>query len=247
MTRIIGVVSGKGGVGKTTTAINLATALMHLGKESVVVDANLNTPNVSIHLGSPVLPKTLNDVLIGQKSISDVVYQHQSGLKVVPASLHSEILPDHSRLSDALLDLENRTDFAVIDMPAGMGSEAKHAMESVDEILIVTNPELAAVTDALKTIKYAESLGKKVLGIVLNRQRKESHEMKLKDVESMLNSKIIAVVPEDEKVRRAFSKKQPVVSLYPKAKASKAFIEVAANISGIKLKKRGLLSSLFGL
>lgn len=244
-TRIIGIVSGKGGVGKTTTAINLATALMQLGKESVVVDANLNTPNVSIHLGSPVLPKTLHDVLTGQKHISDVVYQHSSGLRVVPAAIHSEELPEFSRLSDALLDLENRADFAIVDMPPGLGTEARHAMNAVDEVLIITNPELAAVTDALKTLRYAESVSKKVVGVVLNRQRKEKHEMKTRDVESMLGRKVIEAIPEDPKVRESFAKKQPVVALYPKAKSSRAFLNVASNLSGIRPKRKGLLS-LFG-
>ena len=85
--KIIGLLSGKGGVGKTTTSINVSAALNHFGKKVVVVDANVTTPNVGLHLGVPIVPVTLHDVLKGSHKIHDAVYQHKSGTLVVPASI----------------------------------------------------------------------------------------------------------------------------------------------------------------
>ncbi|RMG76099.1 MAG: septum site-determining protein MinD, partial [Bacteroidetes bacterium] len=87
MSRLITITSGKGGVGKTTTAINLATAINSFGKEVVVVDANLTTPNVGLHLGAPIVPISLNHVLLGKAKVQDAIYEHESGTKIIPSSL----------------------------------------------------------------------------------------------------------------------------------------------------------------
>ena len=76
--KAIAVVSGKGGVGKTTSAINLAAALNFFGKDVVILDANLTTPNVGLHLGAPIVPVNLNHVLSGKASIVDAIYEHES-------------------------------------------------------------------------------------------------------------------------------------------------------------------------
>ncbi|MBS3051549.1 MAG: P-loop NTPase, partial [Candidatus Aenigmarchaeota archaeon] len=71
MTRIIAVVSGKGGVGKTTMVANIGTALSKLGKNVIILDANLTTPSLGMHLGVPLYPVTLHDVLKGRANIKD--------------------------------------------------------------------------------------------------------------------------------------------------------------------------------
>ena len=87
MGRVIAVISGKGGVGKTTTAINLGAALNKFNQEVIIVDANLNTPNVGVHLGAPIVPVTFNHVLKGKADIEEAIYEHSSGTKIIPASL----------------------------------------------------------------------------------------------------------------------------------------------------------------
>jgi len=87
MAKIITITSGKGGVGKTTTAINLGAALNSFGKDVVILDANLTTPNVGLHLGAPIVPVSLNHVLLGKADLEDAIYEHESGTKIIPSSL----------------------------------------------------------------------------------------------------------------------------------------------------------------
>ena len=74
MKKLIVITSGKGGVGKTVTAINLAAAINYFGEDALVVDANLSTPNVGVHLNSPEVPINLNHVLLGKADLFDSVY-----------------------------------------------------------------------------------------------------------------------------------------------------------------------------
>jgi len=92
MSRFIVITSGKGGVGKTTTSVNLAVAMQALDEDVTLVDVNLTTPNVGLHLGAPVVPVTLNHVLSGRAEIEDSIYEHESGTKVIPSSLSMDEL-----------------------------------------------------------------------------------------------------------------------------------------------------------
>src|SRR3989344_7669295 len=86
-TRFIGCLAAKGGVGKTTSSINLSAALGVFGKSVIIVDGNLTTPNVGIYLGIPIAPITLHDVLRGKNEIEEAVYNHRDNVKIVPASI----------------------------------------------------------------------------------------------------------------------------------------------------------------
>ena len=87
MSKLIVITSGKGGVGKTTTAINLAAAINYFKKDVLIIDGNLTTPNVGLHLGSPEVPVNLNHVLLEKADPIEAVYEHESGIKIVPSSL----------------------------------------------------------------------------------------------------------------------------------------------------------------
>lgn len=242
MTKIITITSGKGGVGKTTTAINLAAALNSFGKEVIVVDANLTTPNVGLHLGAPIVPVSLNHVLLGKANIADAIYEHSSGTKIIPSSLSVRELKrlNHSKLKDVGKKLRKMADIIIYDSAAGLGEEAIAAMESADELIIVTNPEIPAVTDALKTSKVIEQMGKEVKGVIINRVRGSRMEMPVSNVRDMLELPILGVVPEDVNVISSVVMKDALIHTHPKSKASRAYRKIAAKIIGLNNYKEKL-------
>src|SRR3989338_5311955 len=136
MTRFIAVLSGKGGVAKTTTSISLGAALTGFGKDVIVVDANLTTPNVGLHLGVPVVPVNLHHALQNKNKIKDAIYMHHQGTKIIPASISVADLmeTDPQKLPRTIADLKKlNPDFVILDGAAGLGREALSAIYAADE------------------------------------------------------------------------------------------------------------------
>lgn len=235
MSKIIVIASGKGGVGKTTTAINLAAAMKHFGEDVLVVDANLSTPNIGIHLNAPEVPINLNHVLRGKAEPFEAVYEHESGIKIIPSSLSIKEFrkTKPEKIKKLSKDLKKISDIVIFDCAAGLGGEASHAIESADEMIIVTNPEMPAVTDALKAIKFAEQIKKPIKGVIVTRVRKDDIELSPEVVKEMLEAPIIGMIPEDNSVKESIKIKNSVVHIKPKSNASRAYKEVAAKILGV--------------
>ncbi|MEK6871981.1 MAG: cell division ATPase MinD [Nanoarchaeota archaeon] len=234
MTKIYAILSGKGGVGKTTTSINLASSLNKLGEDVIIVDGNLTTPNVGIHLGAPIVPITLNHVLNGQSAIEDAIYEHESGTKVIPASLSLKEIEkiDYRKIPDVLKKLKKLTNYVLIDSAAGLGEEARFAIVSADEIIIVTNAEMSAVTDALKTIKLAEEYHKPVKGVIITRYTGSNTDMSFVSITDMLEVPILGIIPEDRAVKESQVIKNAVVHTHPHSKASKSYVNTTKRILG---------------
>lgn len=245
--RLITITSGKGGVGKTTTAINLGAALNHLGKEVVIVDANLTTPNVGLHLGAPIVPVNLNHVLSGKAKVSDAIYEHESGTKIIPSSLSVKELKrlNHDKLKDVSKKLKRMADFIIFDSAAGLGDEAVSAMEAADELIIVTNPEIPAVTDALKTVKLAEELGKEVKGVIVTRFRGNNSEMSIGNIKDMLELPILGVIPEDKNMQASLRSKDALFHTRPYSRASMAYHRVAARLADVPYREPNFFRKLF--
>lgn len=239
MTRIIACVSGKGGVGKTTMTANIGAALAELGRDVIAVDTNLTTPNLGLHLGIPLYPTTLHDVLKGRASIRDAIYEHDSGLKIIPSGLSMRDLrgADIRDLPNSILDLLGNAEIVILDSAAGLGREALTALEIADEIIVITNPDLPSVTDALKAVKLAEQTGTRIAGAVINRITGKPHEMNMREIQSMLDSiSILAMVPEDINVQKAVSRRVPVVHFAPRSAASHHIRGIAAGLLGYEYK-----------
>lgn len=236
MQKVIVITSGKGGVGKTTTAINLGAAMNYFGKDVLIIDGNLSTPNVGIHLNSPEVPINLNHVLSKKADPFEAVYEHESGVKIMPSSLSikefEKVKPD--KMKTFKKDFEKISDYIIVDSAAGLGNEALSAIDLADELVIVTNPEVPAITDALKAIKVAEQMNKSVLGVIVTKVRKDDIEMHPESVKEMLESNILGMVPEDMSVKKSLSLKDAVVHTHPKSNAARAYKEIAAKLLDVE-------------
>lgn len=249
MSKLITITSGKGGVGKTTSVINLGAALNSFGKEVIILDANLTTPNIGLHLGAPLVPLSLNQALSGKADVTDVIYEHESGMKIVPSSLSVKELRNinHAGLREVSKKLKKLADFVIYDSAAGLGEEAIAAIESADELVIVTNPEILAVASALKTSKLIEDMGKRVRGVIVTRVRGSKSEMPLENIREMLELPILGIIPEDERVNEALVMKDAVMHTHPRSKVAKAYKQIAAKLAGINYKEKSWLGRVFGL
>jgi len=198
------------------------------------MDGNLTTPNLGMHLGLHLPKNTLHDVLKGESRLKDAIYPHSYGFDVIPASLGLNDLRgvDVSRLPEITFSLLGKSDYVIIDSAAGLGKEALSALASADESIIITNPNLPAVTDALKMFKLAQESNIDVIGVVVNRITGEDYEMTPEQITELLGVPVISQIPEDRNVPLSLGQKQPVVSYDPDSPASVEIKKLAANLTG---------------
>jgi septum site-determining protein MinD len=246
MVRIIGVVSGKGGVGKTTVVANLAFALNKLGKRVTVVDCNLTTPHLGFLFDFHFYPKSLNDVLAGKISIEEATF-FKEGINVIPASLKVEDLVGvkMENLKEVIKSIES--DFVLLDSAPGLGREALNVLSAAQEILFVAVPYLNSIIDVVKCDKVARSFNLVPLGIVLNMVKNYPHELNKKEVEEVTRLPVVATIPYDEEIGRALSFGKPILAYNPYSSSSLEFTKLASKLAGIEFeeKKPGMFSKIW--
>lgn len=229
MSRIIGIVSGKGGVGKTITAINLGIALQELGEQVTVVDADMTVSNLGVQLGTFSFDVSLQDVVSGKEHILNSIHHHPMGLTIIPSSLsvddvYTGLKPNSKKLRK---DLKKLKGIVLVDCPPGLTDDALSVMEAVDDVIVVTNPDMPSVTDAIKVIKISRDLKKNVLGIVVNRVQGTNYELRPAEIEIMCEAPIISKIPEDKIIKKSIFEEMPVVKYSPYSKPSIEFRRLA--------------------
>jgi septum site-determining protein MinD len=241
MVKVYTIASGKGGTGKTTVSVNLGTMLAQLGKETFLMDADIGMANVGLLLGLQDAPVTLHEILAGKGKIDDAIYECPAGLKVIPAgiSLQGFQQADPEKLRDVMNEIVKRCDILLIDAPAGISKDGIVPLAVADEVILVVNPELSSIVDALKTRILTELVGGHVLGSIINRVGQDKTDVMIKKMEKVLGVKVIGVIPEDPNVRRAASSRTPLVIKFPTSPASKAIRRIASDITGVAYKDDG--------
>ena len=236
MTKFLGILSAKGGVGKTTTALNLAASMALFNPRVILIDGNLSTPHVGLHLGLVKNNDSIQNAIIKNRSLLDVTYQHKSGLKFIfgDISVSQSIVPRD--LTNSIRNLNGLFDYVVVDSPAGLNNETLSIIEAIDKAIIVVNPDILSCTEGLRLIKLLESKGKEILGIVLSRITNEKYEISSNDAEIMLGKKILVEIPEDKIFKRALSESKILAHSYPTNKISEKYRELGALLVGHEYK-----------
>ncbi|QLG63520.1 MinD/ParA family ATP-binding protein [Halorarum salinum] len=233
------VASAKGGVGKTTTAANLAATLAAAGFETVAVDGDIGTANLAPALGFEV-PEggaTLHDVLAGEAEPVDATYRGPHGLAVVPGdeSLSAFRSADPSRIREVIGSITN-ADYVVVDTGAGLTHESALPLSLADGVLLVSTPTRDALTDTGKTVELAERLGGTVAGLALTRVGPDdSLESALEaanvDPEAF-DVPVTARVPEDPVVAEALAASEPLSEYAPGSDPAAAYRSLASSLTG---------------
>ncbi|MBN2458076.1 cell division ATPase MinD [Candidatus Woesearchaeota archaeon] len=243
MTKFVAVVSAKGGVGKTSTTINVSSALEWFRRDVIAMDANFANPDIGIHLGAELMDKTIHSALRGMHHIRESIYLHPSGIKIIPGSISYDEARKVKRdnLGNIILDLVGSAEIVIVDSTPGLGEDATSVIKAVDYVLIVTTPDLCSVSNSIKMVNLAREFGKMILGIVVNRVEGHEYELDLDNIEMLLGNRVVAVIPEDKNIKDSFHKKNPVVFIHPKSPSSDAFKRLASELIGeryVKLAKK---------
>ena len=233
LARVIAVASGKGGVGKTTVALNLGTVLAQQFNRSVtLIDCNVTTSHLGMYLGIYYSPVTLNKVLRGEVQMNEAVHDHLGGMKVIPASLSLSDLEgvDMIKLREKINMIADENEIILLDAAPGLGREAISTLKAADEVLFVTTPYVPAVMDVVRTMEVVNELGVKPIGIVLNMTHKERYEMTPQEVEQLTRVPVIASIPFDKNVNKSVVEKLPITTFKPDSKATRAMVMLGAKV-----------------
>jgi septum site-determining protein MinD len=208
MGRVIVITSGKGGVGKSTTAANLGTALALLGRTVVVVDADVGLRNLDIIMGlESRVVYTSMDVIEGACDLEKALVKDRrvESLRLLAASQKNNKNDIHpEQMKKICLELKAEYDYVLIDSPAGIEQGFHNAAAGADEALIVTTPEVAAVRDADRIIGLLQNMDIHRMNLIINRLSpqmvKAGDMMDQTDVIDILSINLIGVIPEDPEI-----------------------------------------------
>ncbi|MBQ2897352.1 MAG: septum site-determining protein MinD [Clostridia bacterium] len=239
MSKVISVISGKGGVGKTTVTANVGVALSLLGHKTVIIDTDLGLRNLDLALGlENNVIYDMVDLAMGECRLREAVIKDEryGALGFIPTSqFKTDNNIDFERFKKIILELKRQYEYIIIDSPAGIGEGFETAAKLSDMALIVVNPEPFSLRDADRVAGLLENLGVKDMRLIINRVRPQMIDrgimLNLDSVIEALGVRLVGVLYEDESVIEAAIFGMPVV-LNKKSKIADEFNSIAKRING---------------
>jgi len=265
---VIAVISGKGGVGKTTATANIGLGIGLNGKRCVVVDFDIGQRNLDMILGlENRVVYDMVQVMDGEAKLKQALIKSKvsENLFFLAASQSKDkSVLDSNKVEKLVANLKADFDFIILDSPAGIESGFEHTIEFADAAIVVVNPEVSSIRDADRAIGILDSKSNKVKNgeevakyLIINRiiaDMVESGEMlKSDDILEILNIKLLGKVPEDKGVIDASNQGKPVI-LDKKSIAGQAYTRISGRLCGkqidmkdIEISDSGLFKKIAGM
>ena len=206
----IGVISIKGGVGKTTISSSLATDLAnHYGKKVLLIDANYSAPNLGLHMDVVEPIKTIHEVINGKARIQSAIHKRY-GVDVIPGNYNYGKFLQCLRLKDRIAQVKKDYDFVIIDSSPSLNDEILSTMIASDSLLVVSTPDYPTLSCSLRAAQLAKQRGKPISGIIINKIRDPKYELTLDDFEETMGIPVMARIPDDKKAIRSVFTRIPM-------------------------------------
>jgi len=242
--KVIAITGGKGGVGKTLTAVNLGAALARSGRNTMLLDADFGLANVDVLLGMKAR-LNLEHVVTGQCGLEDVVLTASSGLRVVPASSGSINMASLSRVQHAGLigafsQLMEPLDVLLVDTAAGLSDSVITFSEAAQRVVVMVCDEPASLTDAYGLIKVLSRRQSSCrFEIVANVVESPAHGRELYEKLLRVCDRFLGItptyfgyIPSDDYLRQAIRRQATVVEAFPSSPSARAFQRLAQVADG---------------
>ncbi len=234
-TQIIGIASGKGGVGKTTVSVNLAVMLASMGKKVMVFDADLGLANAQLAMGCRT-PYNFSHVLSGEKTVKEIIIEGPMGVKLVPGASGIQHMASLSQVEtagiiQAFSDIEEDLDYFIVDLAAGLSDTVMTFLRACQHRFIVLKNEPSSIADAYGTVKVMiQDYQLNNIGLIPNGVFSQDEGERLYGsinsvIQNFLGSRVdyLHSITQDEMVLRAIKASQPLVNFAPSSIASRDF------------------------
>ncbi len=241
MGKTIGILSLKGGVGKTSAVLSLGSAVAEAGKKVLIVDGNFSAPNLGVHLNVISPEVTLHHVIGAGKDIRNAIQKMDDfNFDFLPASIFYRGRFNPLRLREKLRKLKRKYDIILIDSSPALNDETLAVMLASDNLFVVTTPDYPTLSTTLKSIKDARSRGIAIDGLILNKVYNKPFELSISEIEDTAEVPVMAVIPHDVNVIKSASNFVPAFVQNPRSRGSEEFRKLAGTVIGEKYRPAGL-------
>jgi MinD-like ATPase involved in chromosome partitioning or flagellar assembly len=242
--KVIGIISIKGGVGKTSCALGIASSLAsEFDVKTLVIDANYTAPNLGLHLGIINPEITLHDIFRKGLHLRHAIHPISDKLHIVPGSLIARKVNVFA-LRDKIGQIKNDYGFVILDSSPNLNEEMLSAIIASKELLVVTTPDLPTLNCTIHAIKVAKKKKTPIRGIILNKVRNKKYELNIEEIESACDTPVLAVLPDDSRLLEAVALAKPIHSHKPRSDAAIEYNKLAAYLLNKDYKDPRVLSRI---